>query len=86
LDIAAYKSNNSPIMDEAGWWRFARAVASRNMAPLHAVFEAATKALDRLGQPYLVSEGYVADPNDLIIDVVDEEEETEDYWRTGASG
>ena len=86
LDIAAYKSNNNPVMDEAGWWRFARAVASRSMGPLHAVFEAATRALDCLGQPYLVSEGPVVDPNDPIIDVVYEEEETEDYWRTGASG
>jgi hypothetical protein len=84
--VAGYKSNSNPIMDEPGWWRFARAAASRNLAPLRAVFEAAETALDRLGQPYLVSEGPVVDPNDPIVDAVDEEEEDEDYWRTGASG
>jgi hypothetical protein len=45
IDLDAYKASGSVILNEEGWWRFARAVAGRNITLLRDVFDISNKEI-----------------------------------------
>lgn len=48
VDIARWKADESPCLNEKGWWLLARAVAENDVAALRALCTLADLALSRL--------------------------------------
>jgi hypothetical protein len=47
IDVIAYNARGSPIVNQEVWWRFARAIAGRNITLLRDVFDISSKVITR---------------------------------------
>jgi len=71
IDVEAYERAGHPVMDEVGWWRFARAIAEKNLELLKPVFDRASAELSSRNIPNLIA---------LDVRVEQTQEEIDAFW------